>query len=107
MTTTDISNISEEEFLNQLADALTDLGTEAIAQDTGGGMVCIVMPHKDGGEISWGTADVNWGAVITDEDGEFVSSIETSWPSESRDLAGTAAALLEPSKKNGAVLSEG
>ncbi len=105
--TAELLNNSEEEFLEQLADALTGLGTEASAQDTGGGTVCIVMPHKDGGEISWGIADVNWGAVITDEDGELVSSIETSWPSQSRDLAGTAQALLAPSIKNGAILSEG
>jgi hypothetical protein len=95
----------EEERAEKIANALTGLGLSASAQDTGGGMICVVLERQDGGEISWGTADVTWGAAITDEDGEQIASIETQWPSDSQDIAGTAEALLGPSVKNGAVLA--
>jgi len=52
-----------------------------------------VLQRKDGGEISWGTADETWGAAITDANGEYVSSIETTCPSDSQDIAAVAAAL--------------
>jgi len=53
-----------------LAEALSDLGLSASSQDTGGGISCVIVERKDGGEIVWGTADVTWGAAATDEDGE-------------------------------------
>ena len=94
--------LNEEEQAELIATELTKLGLAAYAQDTGGGTICVAVEHKDGGEILWGTADVTWGAVITDEDGELVSSISTEWPSESQDIGGTAKALLEASTRNGA-----
>lgn len=94
---------TEEERAEKIAEALKALGLDASAQDTGGGIVCVVVPRGGGGEISWGTADVTWGAVITDEAGLQVSSISTNWPSDSEDVAATAKALLEASLKNGAV----
>jgi len=94
---------TEEGRAEKIAEALTGLGLDASAEDTGGGIVCVVIPHTDGGAISWGTADVTWGAVITDEDGEQVSSISTDWPSGSEDIAATAKALLDASLSNGAV----
>jgi AcrR family transcriptional regulator len=94
---------TEEERAEKIAETLTGLGLDASAEDTGGGIVCVVIPHTDGGAISWGTADVTWGAVITNEDGEQVSSISTGWPSDSEDIAATAKALLDASLKNGAL----
>lgn len=93
---------TEEERAEKIAAALTGLGLDASAEDTGGGIVCVVIPHTDGGVISWGTADVTWGAVITDKQGEQVSSISTEWPSDSEDVANTAKALLAASLMNGA-----
>lgn len=97
--------LSEDEIVEALAEALGDLGLSAISQDTGGGISCVIVERKDGGEIIWGTADVTWGAAITDEEGEQVSSITTTWPSDSPDIAATAQALLEPSIRNGAAVS--
>ena len=94
--------LNEEDRAERIAEALAGLGVDASAEDTGGGIVCVVIPHTDGGAISWGTADVNWGAVITDEDGEQISSISTDWPSDSEDIAATAKALCDASLENGA-----
>ena len=97
---------SEDEIVEALAEALSDLGLSASSQETGGGISCVIVERKDGGEIIWGTADVTWSAVITDEEREQVSSITTTWPSDSQDIAATAQALLEPSIRNGAAVSE-
>jgi hypothetical protein len=101
--TTSEQEWTDEERTEKIAEALTGLGIDASAEDTGGGIVCIVIPRTDGGAISWGTADVTWGAVITDEEGAQVSSISTEWPSDSEDIDATAKALLDVSRRNGAV----
>jgi hypothetical protein len=44
------------------------------------------FPEKSGGEIIWGTADVTWGATVTDGRGDVGSSISTTCPSESQDI---------------------
>jgi hypothetical protein len=98
--------LTEDEVVDAVAEALTGLGLVASSQDTGGGINCVVLQHKDGGEIVWGTADVNWGASISDANGEYVSAIETTCPSDTQDVAAIAEALLGPSVKNGAVLSQ-
>jgi hypothetical protein len=95
--------LDEEEIVEAVANALSARGLVASSQDTGGGINCVVLEHKDGGEISWGTADLTWGAAITNADGEYVSSIETTCPSASQDIAAIAEALVEPSVTNGAV----
>ncbi|HEV2577122.1 MAG TPA: hypothetical protein VGU25_07920 [Acidobacteriaceae bacterium] len=100
------SELNEEKMAEKVAEALTARGLSAFAQDTGGGIVCIIVERKDGGEIAWGTADVTWGAAVTDEDGEQISSVETKWPSDSQDIAATANALFEASLGNGALLTE-
>lgn len=97
--------LTEEEIVNAVASALSDLGLVAASQDTGGGISCVILKHKDGGEIAWGTADVNWGASITDADGEYVSAIESSVPSDSQEIGPIAEALRDLSVKHGAVLS--
>jgi len=94
---------TDEERAERISEALVALGLDAGAEETGGGIVCIVIPHTDGGVISWGTADVTWGAAISNQDGEQISYISTVWPSDSEDVDGTAKALLEASLKNGAV----
>jgi hypothetical protein len=96
--------LDEDEIVDAVADALTSLGFSASSQDTGGGINCVVLEHKDGGEIVWGTADVNWGASISDEDGEYVSSIETRCPSDSRDVAAIVEMIRGPSLAAGAVV---
>jgi hypothetical protein len=98
--------MDEDEIVEAVATALSGFGLAASSQDTGGGISCVVLEHKDGGEIYWGTADVTWGAAITDVNGEHVSSIETTCPSDSQDIAAIAEALLGPSVKNGAVLAK-
>lgn len=52
---------NEEEMVERIAEALQSRGLDAGAQDTGGGMYCVVVPRSGGGEIIWSTADVNWG----------------------------------------------
>jgi hypothetical protein len=94
---------TEEERAEKIAEALTALGLDASAQDTGGGIVCIVIPRANGGEVSWGTANITWGAVITNEKGQQISSIATDCPSDSEDVTATAKALLEASLRNGTV----
>ena len=101
-----MQELNEEEQAEQIAEELTKLGLTAYAQDTGGGTICVAVEHKDGGEILWGTADITWGAVITDEDGEQVSAISTQWPSDSQDISGTAQTLAEASSRNGATSVE-
>lgn len=103
--TTSAQEWTEEELAEKIAEALVGLGLDANAEDTGGGIVCVVIPHAGGGTISWGTADVAWGAVVTDEMGEQISSISTQWPSGSQDVDATAKALLDASLQNGAVRS--
>lgn len=40
---------TEEERAEKIAEALTALGLDANAEDTGGGIVCVVVPRVDGG----------------------------------------------------------
>ena len=99
------TELSEGEIAEAVADALSDLGFAASSQDTGGGTVCVELEHREGGEIVWGTADVNWGAVINDAGGEYVSSIETSCASDTQDVTAIVKAIKDASLKNGAVIS--
>jgi hypothetical protein len=46
---------------------------------------------------------VNWGASISDEDGEYISSIETNCPSDSQDIAAIVEAIKGASLSAGAV----
>jgi hypothetical protein len=97
--------LSEREIAEAVADALSDLGFAASSQETGGGTVCVVLEHREGGEIVWGTADLNWGAVINEASGEFVSSIETTCASDTQDVPTIVKAIKGASLKNGAVIS--
>jgi len=96
--------LNENEIVDAVADALRSQGFSASSQDTGGGINCVVLEHKDGGEIVWGTADVNWGASISDEDGGCVSSIETGCPSDSQDVTAIVEAIKGPSLASGVVV---
>jgi hypothetical protein len=96
---------TEDKIVEAVAEALSGLELVSSSQETGGGIWGVVLEHKDGGEITWGTADVNWGAAITDADGEYSSSIETNCPSDCQDIGTIAETLLGPSVKNGAVRS--
>ena len=100
------TELDEDEIVEAVATALSGLGLVASSQATGGGISCVVLEHKDGGEISWGTADETWGAAITDADGKYVSSIETTCLSDSQDIAAIAKALFGPSVKKGALLAK-
>ena len=91
--------LTEEEITEKVAEALVELGVKACAQDTGGGINCVVVERVDGGEIYWGTADVNWGAMITDADGQPISSIKTDCSSGSQDPMAIADALFGPSSQ--------
>lgn len=97
-------DLNEDEIVDAVAEALTGLGLTASSQETGGGIQCVVIEHKDGGEITWGTADVTWGASITDEHGEYVSSIETSCPSDSQNIEQIVEAIKGPSLAAGAAV---
>jgi hypothetical protein len=98
--------LTEDEVVDAVADALTGLGLVASSQNTGGSTNCVVLERKVGGEIVWGTADMTWGAVISDADGEYLSAIETACPSDSQNISAIAEALFAASVKNGAVLTQ-
>jgi hypothetical protein len=91
--------IDEEARVEAIAEGLRACGFEANAQDTGGGMLCVVIEQPNG-EVVWGTADVNWAAVVSDEDGEYVSSIETGCPSETTDVSVVVEALRKATLDN-------
>ena len=95
---------NEEQLMEAVAEALRGQGLIASSQDTGGGIVCVVVEREDGGEISWGLADVTWGASITDEDGEYISGIQTECPGDTSDVAKIVEALKGPSLSHGARL---
>lgn len=91
-----------EELMEAVAAGLSRFGLRASADDTGGGIVCVVVARANGGEISWGTADLNWGATVTDGDGNVESSIATECPSDTRDVELIVSALHRPSLNAGA-----
>jgi hypothetical protein len=95
---------NEEELMNTVADALNAAGFSASSQDTGGGMICVVLERTEGGEIAWGLADVNWGASVTDEDGEVIAGIETYCPTDTEDIPTIVNALKEASIAHGAIV---
>jgi hypothetical protein len=96
--------LTEDEIVDAVADALSAGGIEASSQDTGGGINCVVIAHKDGGEIIWGTADVNWAAAIHDADGQYVSAIQTDCASDTQDVAAIVRAIRDASLHNGAAM---
>lgn len=91
-----------EALMEAVADGLTQAGVRAFADDTGGGIICVVVPRADGGEISWGTADVNWGASVTTSDGTFERGLATECRSDTQDVDAIVAALRGPSIDAGA-----
>lgn len=96
------SEKTAEEIVELVADALTASGLSASSQDTGGGICCVVLERKGGGEIIWGTADFNWGASVVDSDGGVESSLETKCPSDSQDIAAIVEAIRGASIAAGA-----
>lgn len=96
---------TEEEIIELVADGLTALGFAASSRDTGGGICCVVLERKDGGDIIWGTADFNWGASVVDSDGEIESSLETKCPSDSQDIAAIVEAIRGASVAAGAAMT--
>ncbi len=93
-------HIDEEARVEAVAKGLRACGFEASAQDTGGGTLCVIIEQPTG-EIAWGTADVNWGAVVSDEDGEYVSSIATDCESDSEDIPAIVESLRVASLAHG------
>ena len=97
------SDKTEEEIVELVADALTALGFSASSQDTGGGICCVILERKGGGEIIWGTSDFNWGASIFEANGNVEASIETNCPSDSQDISAIVEAIRGVSVAAGAV----
>ena len=93
---------TDNEMVELVAEALSALGFSASSQETGGGICCVILERKGGGEIVWGTADFNWGASVVDANGEIESSIQTSCPSDSQDIASIVEAIRGPSVSAGA-----
>ncbi len=98
--------IGEQEIVEAVAAALRGEGLTASSQDTGGDVDCVVIEFPDHGEIIWGTADMTWAAAIHDADGEYVSSIKTTCPSDSQDVTVISAAIRDASIAAGAVRAE-
>lgn len=96
------NEFDSEEQMEAVAEGLNRSGVRAFADDTGGGIICVVVPRANGGEISWGTADVNWGASVTTADGTFERGLETKCASDTQDVDAIVAALRGPSIDAGA-----
>lgn len=99
---TDAMEWDDEQRAELVAAELTKLGLSAYAQDTGGGIICVAVERAGGGEILWGTADVTWGAIVTDEDGEQIGSVGSECRSDSSDATAIAKELLQASVVHGA-----
>ena len=95
--------LQEEALVEAVAEGLKQVGFAAAAQDTGGDVLCVLI-EQVGGEETWGTADVTWGAVVTNEDGEYVSAIQTACPSDSTNMPLIVEALRDASLAHGVVL---
>ena len=95
--------LQDEALVEAVAEGLKQAGFAAAAQDTGGDILCVVI-EQVGGEVTRGTADVTWGAVVTNEDGDFVSAIRTTCPSDSTDIPAIVEALRNASLAHGVVL---
>jgi len=95
--------MTEEEIIDSVADALNTMGFSASSQDTGGGTICVILERGEGGEIIWGTADFTWGASVADADGNFISSIKTQCPSDSKDVSAIVEAIKGLSIEAGAI----
>lgn len=93
----------EEALMEAVADGVRNLGFAAAAQNTGGDTLCVVIEQPTG-EVTWGTADITWGAVVTDDEGDYVSAIQSTCPSDTKEIAVIVNALREASLANGAVL---
>jgi hypothetical protein len=93
---------TEKEITEMVASALSNIGFSASSQQTGGGIWCVILQRKGGGEIVWGTADFNWGADVIDADGDIKSYIETGCSSDSQDVAAIVEAIKGPSILAGA-----
>jgi hypothetical protein len=100
----DIDEYEQEQIrVEAVAEALREGGLSASAEDTGAGTLCVIVDRADGGQIIWGTADVNWGASIQDAEGEIVSGIQTVCRSDTEDVSAIAKVLKEHSLAKGAV----
>ena len=93
----------EEALMEAVAEGLRKHGFAAAAQNTGGDMLCVVI-EQPAGEVTWGIADVTWGAVVTDDEGEYVSAIQSTCRSDNREIAEIVNALRDASLANGVVL---
>jgi hypothetical protein len=105
MSTATVNPEDEQQTMEAVADALRAEGISAQSQDTGGGILCVVIDRQDGGTLSWGLANETWGASIENEEGEHVGEVETDCPAETRSLATIVKAIKAPSIANGALLS--
>ena len=76
-----------------VAEALRRRGLEAYTQDTGGGIVCVVV-ERGGLVYYFGTAGITWGADVT-RDEESVGSVSLDVPSDSRDAEAIADAIAD------------
>ena len=94
---------TEEQITELVANALNSRGVSAAPQNTGGEISCVVVPVESGGEIVWGTADVNWGAVVIDSQGQITSSLQTRCPSDVQNIDEIVAAITGPSIRAGAM----
>jgi hypothetical protein len=92
--------IEDEARVEAIAEGLRACGFDASAQDTGGGTLCVIIEQPTG-EVAWGTADVNWGSVVRDEDGEYLSAIATECPSDSGDVSAIVESLRKASLAHG------
>ena len=83
-----------------VAEAIRRRGLEAYTQDTGGGIVCVVV-EDSGLAYFFGTAGVTSGADVT-RDEESVDSVSLGVPSDSRDAEAIADAITDAVHRRGA-----
>lgn len=96
---TDMEAEEELRIKEAVAEALRRRGLEAYTQNTGGGIVCVVVEHG-GLAYFFGTAGVMWGADVT-RDEESVDSVNLNVLSDARDAEAIADAVTDAVHRRG------
>jgi len=91
--------VDELGVMERVAQELEARGLNAYVQNTGGGMMCVIVEGPEGREgrwTAWGTAGDTWGAEVrVGEEEKYVGSLETSVSADSTDVARIAFFIAE------------
>lgn len=90
--------VDELGVMERVAQELESRGLNAYVQNTGGGIMCVIVEGPEGRQgrwTAWGTAGDTWGAEVRVGEEEYVGNLETSVPSDSTDAVRIASSIAE------------